>query len=355
MWTWRCWTEEAPEWSLGEPHISFCPLRCGQKQEITHLGFKPVKCCGRKSHTVVEVECSTEIKLNKTFFFGGGELRCNVEAYEQHLKASWARSWQQGRAVVVATALPRPRILRLWAPGWAGAGRRWGDDEWEWPRKHGGEEAGRRKHVETRHTSAQLQLQGASAASWRSLTAGELHCSDTHRLDSPGPPHPLRFWTKGLTPMLSVWRMEEFVTEEEEPWYDQQDLEQGKPRHNIRPPACEPQHPHGVSCMRRPVSWPCTQQRPSVPGGRGEERDRAGASLSSVPLRSLPQWCSGFLCAGDACLTTMHWQHAKLGLASQRHVSTRRILVVSGSKPRLQSMDHVFKKVKFSVLLWCEY
>lgn len=28
--------------------------------------------------------------------------------------------------------------------------------------------------------------------------------------------------------MLSSARMEEFVTEEEEPWYDQQDLEQGK-------------------------------------------------------------------------------------------------------------------------------
>lgn len=34
--------------------------------------------------------------------------------------------------------------------------------------------------------------------------------------------------------MLSSGRMEEFVTEEEEPWYDQQDLEQGKTRR--RPP-----------------------------------------------------------------------------------------------------------------------
>lgn len=30
--------------------------------------------------------------------------------------------------------------------------------------------------------------------------------------------------------MLSSGKMEEFVTEEEEPWYDQQDLEQGKTR-----------------------------------------------------------------------------------------------------------------------------
>lgn len=39
--------------------------------------------------------------------------------------------------------------------------------------------------------------------------------------------------------MLNSGRMEEFVTEEEEPWYDQQDLEQGKTRHH---PHC-PQHP----------------------------------------------------------------------------------------------------------------
>ena len=41
--------------------------------------------------------------------------------------------------------------------------------------------------------------------------------------------------------MLSSARMEEFVTEEEEPWYDQQDLEQGKIRHH--PPCPCPQHP----------------------------------------------------------------------------------------------------------------
>lgn len=29
--------------------------------------------------------------------------------------------------------------------------------------------------------------------------------------------------------MLRAGRMEEFVTEEEEPWYDQRDLEQGEP------------------------------------------------------------------------------------------------------------------------------
>lgn len=38
-----------------------------------------------------------------------------------------------------------------------------------------------------------------------------------------------------VSPMLNSGRMEEFVTEEEEPWYDQQDLEQGK---------ASPQHPH---------------------------------------------------------------------------------------------------------------
>lgn len=30
--------------------------------------------------------------------------------------------------------------------------------------------------------------------------------------------------------MLRAGRMDEFVTEEEEPWYDQRDLEQGEPR-----------------------------------------------------------------------------------------------------------------------------
>lgn len=40
--------------------------------------------------------------------------------------------------------------------------------------------------------------------------------------------------------MLNSGGMEEFVTEEEEPWYDQQDLEQGKTR---RHPPLPPQHP----------------------------------------------------------------------------------------------------------------
>ena len=50
--------------------------------------------------------------------------------------------------------------------------------------------------------------------------------------------------------MLSSGRMEEFVTEEEEPWYDQQDLEQGKTRH--RPPS--PQHPLSQRLAPAPVS-----------------------------------------------------------------------------------------------------
>lgn len=33
--------------------------------------------------------------------------------------------------------------------------------------------------------------------------------------------------------MLSADRMEEFQSEEEEPWYDQQDLEQGKERQGL--------------------------------------------------------------------------------------------------------------------------
>lgn len=40
--------------------------------------------------------------------------------------------------------------------------------------------------------------------------------------------------------MLSSGRMEEFVTEEEEPWYDQQDLEQGKTRQPSSQPAASP-------------------------------------------------------------------------------------------------------------------
>lgn len=50
----------------------------------------------------------------------------------------------------------------------------------------------------------------------------ELHCSESTQRGLF-----LRF-LPALRPMLSSARMEEFVTEEEEPWYDQQDLEQGK-------------------------------------------------------------------------------------------------------------------------------
>lgn len=32
-------------------------------------------------------------------------------------------------------------------------------------------------------------------------------------------------------PMLRAGRMDEFVTEDEEPWYDQRDLEQGEVRY----------------------------------------------------------------------------------------------------------------------------
>lgn len=96
-------------------------------------------------------------------------------------------------------------------------------------------EEGKRKHVEPQHNTprlrkacAQLRLEGATAAFWRIL---ELYCSlrGARFCGFPGGSH-----------MLSSGRMEEFVTEEEEPWYDQQDLEQGKTRHH---PPC-PQHPH---------------------------------------------------------------------------------------------------------------
>lgn len=47
--------------------------------------------------------------------------------------------------------------------------------------------------------------------------------------------------------MLRAGRMEEFVTEEEEPWYDQRDLEQGEPT----PPNPTPLQPlaPGCSCI----------------------------------------------------------------------------------------------------------
>lgn len=38
----------------------------------------------------------------------------------------------------------------------------------------------------------------------------------------------LRWERRSPVPMLRAGRMEEFVTEEEEPWYDQRDLEQGE-------------------------------------------------------------------------------------------------------------------------------
>lgn len=46
--------------------------------------------------------------------------------------------------------------------------------------------------------------------------------------------------------MLSPGRMEEFITEEEEPWYDQQDLEQGKARRG-------PPNHHSSPRSRRPA------------------------------------------------------------------------------------------------------
>lgn len=67
----------------------------------------------------------------------------------------------------------------------------------------------------------------------------------------PSPPQqpagrPLLPNFSGATPMLSPGRMEEFITEEEEPWYDQQDLEQGKARRG-------PPNHHSSPRYRRPA------------------------------------------------------------------------------------------------------
>lgn len=79
-------------------------------------------------------------------------------------------------------------------------------------------EEGKRKHVESHNTTLPgwgLQLEGATCC-----LAGALLFSQRGSF--------LRFLPG--SPMLSSGKMEEFVTEEEEPWYDQQDLEQGKTR-----------------------------------------------------------------------------------------------------------------------------
>lgn len=43
--------------------------------------------------------------------------------------------------------------------------------------------------------------------------------------------------------MLRAGRMEEFVTEEEEPWYDQRNLEQGEPPPGVSLYVCVAPHP----------------------------------------------------------------------------------------------------------------
>lgn len=61
--------------------------------------------------------------------------------------------------------------------------------------------------------------------------------------------------------MLSSGRMEEFVTEEEEPWYDQQDLEQGKTSHHPILPA------RSIPCfcqLLAPAAQPASSNKDSV-------------------------------------------------------------------------------------------
>lgn len=89
----------------------------------------------------------------------------------------------------------------------------------------------KRKHVEEAPTlSSTPRPAGALAAPpWRCrrrcLT--ELHCPCLY---SHRDAHGGACFTSAVrvSPMLSSGTMEEFVTEEEEPWYDQQDLEQGE-------------------------------------------------------------------------------------------------------------------------------
>lgn len=116
------------------------------------------------------------------------------------------------------------RLQPVRAPGWARAGR------WAYGTCEVGVNT-KRKHVDSQHSSPrpdaaslQLRLEEAPFPCWRSQPAGAPLFSQSSLL--------LCF------SMLSSGTMEEFVTEEEEPWYDQQDLEQGKTSSSSL------QHPH---------------------------------------------------------------------------------------------------------------
>lgn len=126
------------------------------------------------------------------------------------------------------------------------------------------ETEGTRRNTSSHRTTllGRRKPERSSALKERLLPSGgprpplELHCSRRRRLVVSAVFH------GGETrPMLNSGRMEEFITEEEEPWYDQQDLEQGKTRH----------HPPSITAASR---WSVLDKRLSV----AERHDRSSFS-----------------------------------------------------------------------------
>lgn len=55
--------------------------------------------------------------------------------------------------------------------------------------------------------------------------------------------------------MLRAGRMEEFVTEEEEPWYDQRNLEQGEPLYVFVAPHPQSRYPPDERLLKGGAVW----------------------------------------------------------------------------------------------------